>query len=51
VKTMDKDNETTRKLHEEFRSFNNTMEELRLLKSIAEDLKNYRKMIRLKKYD
>ena len=48
---MDKDNETTRKLHEEFKSFNNTMEELHLLKSIAEDLKNYRKMIRLKKYD
>jgi hypothetical protein len=51
VKTMDKDNEATRKLHEEFRSFNNTMEELHLLKSIAEDLKNYRRMIRLKKYD
>jgi len=27
------------------------MEELHLLKSVAEDLKNYRKMIKLKRYD
>jgi hypothetical protein len=51
VKTTDKDETATKKLHEEFVSFKNTMEELRLLKSIAADLKNYRKMIRLKKYD
>jgi hypothetical protein len=51
VKTMDKDNATTQKLHQEFASFEKTMEELRLLKRIAVDLKNYRKMIRLKRYD
>jgi hypothetical protein len=51
VKSMDKDNATTQKLHQELVSFEKTMEELRLLKSIAADLKNYRRMIRLKRYD
>jgi hypothetical protein len=27
------------------------MEELNLLKTVSQDLKNYRKMLRLKKYD
>jgi len=39
------------KIHEEFNSFHNTMEELHMLKKIAADLRNYRKMIKLKKYD
>jgi len=39
------------KIYEEFAKFKRTMEELHLLKSVAEDLKNYRKMIKLKKYD
>ena len=39
------------KIYEEFAKFEKTMEELRLLRSVAEDLKNYRKMIRLKRYD
>jgi hypothetical protein len=40
-----------RKVHEEMARFEKTMEELHLLKSVSQDLKNYRKMIRLKKYD
>jgi hypothetical protein len=39
------------KLHEEFTDFQKTMEELYLLKSLAADLKSYRRMIRLKRYD
>ena len=31
--------------------FEKTIEELHLLKSVSKDLKNYRKMIKLKKYD
>jgi hypothetical protein len=36
---------------EEFIRFEITMEELHILKLVASDLKNYRKMIKLKKYD
>ena len=39
------------KVHEEITKFEKTMEELRLLKNLSEDLKNYRKMIKVKKYD
>jgi len=39
------------KIHEEFADFQKTMEELYLLKSVAADLKSYRRMIRLKRYD
>jgi len=39
------------KLREEFLKFEKTMEELYLLKLIAEDLKSFRRMIKLKKYD
>jgi len=39
------------RLREEFARFEKTMEELYLLKRVAADLKNYRKMIRLKRYD
>jgi len=40
-----------RKVHDEMTKFEKTMEELHLLKSVSKDLKNYRKMIKLKKYD
>jgi hypothetical protein len=43
--------EILRKIREEFEKFEGTMEELYLLKKVAADLKNYRKMIKLKKYD
>jgi len=39
------------KVHEEIAKFEKTMEELRMLKCVSEDLKSYRKMIRIKKYD
>jgi hypothetical protein len=44
-------NVTLEKLHEEFTDFQKTMEELYLLKSVAADLKSYRRMIHLKRYD
>ena len=40
-----------KKIHEEFAKFETTMEELYLLKRVAAALKNYRKMIKLKRYD
>jgi hypothetical protein len=39
------------KIHEEFAKFESTMEELHLLRCVAADLKSYRKMIKLKRYD
>ncbi|HII86049.1 TPA: hypothetical protein HA273_05715 [Candidatus Bathyarchaeota archaeon] len=40
-----------RRVHEEIAKFEKTMEELRMLKCVSEDLRSYRKMIRIKKYD
>ena len=48
---MAKEEMPHRKVHEEMTKFEKTMEELHLLKSVSKDLKNYRKMIKLKKYD
>jgi len=48
---MDQKSAVVKKIHEEFTSFHNTMEELYMLKQVAADLRNYRKMIKLKKYD
>ncbi|NIQ07058.1 MAG: hypothetical protein GWO20_15430 [Candidatus Korarchaeota archaeon] len=42
---------TIQKIREEFLKFERTMAELHLMRQIAEDLKNYREMIKLKKYD
>jgi hypothetical protein len=39
------------KIHDEFTKFETTMEELYLLKRVAADLRSYRKMIKLKRYD
>jgi hypothetical protein len=41
----------TGKVHDEIARFEKTMEELHLLKCVSQDLKSYRKMIRVKKYD
>jgi hypothetical protein len=41
----------TEKLHEEFAVFESTMRELYLLRLVAEDLKSFRRMIKLKRYD
>jgi hypothetical protein len=48
---MTKKNPTLQKIHEETDKFQKTMEELRLLRNVAEDLRNYRKMIKLKRWD
>jgi hypothetical protein len=42
---------TLQKLREEFLKFERTMEELYFLKLVAEDLKSFRRMIKLKRYD
>jgi hypothetical protein len=39
------------RIYEEFANFQKTMEELYVLKRVASDLRHYRKMIRVKKYD
>ena len=38
-------------VNQQMTKFKKTMEELHLLKRISKDLKKYRKMIKLKKYD
>lgn len=48
---MTENNPHLQKLTEEFTKFQTTMEELSLLKQVAADLKNYRRMIKLKRYD
>ena len=48
---MAKEKTLHREVNEEMTKFEKTMEELHLLKSVSKDLKNYRKMIELKKYD
>lgn len=39
------------KISEEFLKFQMTMEEIHFLKLVAEDLRSFKKMIRLKRYD
>jgi hypothetical protein len=48
---MDQKSAVVQKIHEEFVNFRRTMDELYLLKRVASDLRSYRKMIKLKKYD
>jgi hypothetical protein len=40
-----------RRVREEFAKFEQTMEELHYLRQIAQDLKSFREMIQVKKYD
>ena len=51
AKNMNKGRALHRKVVEELTKFEMTMEELRLVNNVSKDLKNYRKMIRIKKYD
>lgn len=39
------------RIYEEFSNFRETMEELYVLKRVASDLRHYRRMIKVKKYD
>jgi hypothetical protein len=48
---MGKDERFSEKIRDEFGKFERTMEELHLLKQVAQDLKSFREMIKLKKYD
>jgi hypothetical protein len=51
MKRVKRDKAFLQKIHEEFAKFDTTMQELYLLKLVADDLKSYRKMIKLKRYD
>jgi len=48
---LSENRKTLQKLREEFLKFERTMEELHFLKLISEDLKSFREMITLKRYD
>ena len=48
---MKKNTNILQKLHEETDKFQRTMEELYLLRSVAADLRNIRRMIKLRKWD
>jgi hypothetical protein len=39
------------KIREEFEKFEKTMEELHLLRLVAQDLRSFKEMIKVKKYD
>jgi hypothetical protein len=51
MSAMSRSERSVQKIWEEFAKFEKTMEELHMLKIVAEDLKNFRKMIKLKRYD
>ena len=48
---MGKESPLNQKVYQEIAKFRKTMQELRLLKTVSRDLKNYRRMLKLKKYD
>jgi hypothetical protein len=50
-KTMPQEKTLHHEVNEQMTKFEKTMQELHLLKHVSKDLKNYRKMIKLKKYD
>lgn len=48
---MKKEDQMMEKLHKEIANFRKTMEELYLLKQVAADLKSFKRMLKLKRYD
>jgi len=50
-KSMSENERFLQKIQDEFAKLERTMEELHFLKSVVQDLKNFREMIKLKKYD
>ncbi|MGD8566170.1 MAG: hypothetical protein PVF96_07470 [Candidatus Bathyarchaeota archaeon] len=48
---MDQNRQTIHKIREEFIKYEKAIEELRFLKLVSEDLKNFKKMINLQKFD
>jgi hypothetical protein len=49
--TMSDKDQFITKIRQEFAKFETTMEELNVLKQVAQDLKNFREMMIFKKYD
>jgi len=48
---LDENRKPLERLFEEFAKFEKTMEELRFLKLVAQNLKSFRKMLSFRKYD
>jgi hypothetical protein len=48
---MARKNSSLEKILEEFAKFQSRMEEIRLLRCVSEDLRSYRRMIKIKQYD
>ncbi|MEM3578352.1 MAG: hypothetical protein QXX51_07920 [Candidatus Bathyarchaeia archaeon] len=48
---MSADEKHAKKILEEFARFKMTMEELHFLRQVSNDLKSFREMLKLKKYD
>jgi len=48
---MTETNQYVKRVQEELTKFEDTMEELRALRSVADELRSFRKMIKLKRYD
>jgi DNA gyrase/topoisomerase IV subunit A len=51
LKTMTQKQTLHRQVAEQITEFEKKMKELHLLRRVSKDLQNYRKMIKLKKYD
>jgi hypothetical protein len=51
MKRMKENSAVAQTLHEEFAKFETTMQEIHFLKLVADDLRSYRRMIQLKRYD
>lgn len=51
MKTMNENDRFIKKIRKEFAKFERTMEELHFLKQVSQDLKSFKEMIKLKKYD
>jgi hypothetical protein len=49
--TMSERDGSLKKILEEFKKFQMTMEELHFLRQVSNDLKSFREMLKLKKYD
>jgi len=48
---MTQDSALRGKVREEIAKFEKTMDELHLIKNVSKDLRSYRKMIKIKRYD
>jgi hypothetical protein len=51
AENMTQDPTVHRKVHEEIAKFEKTMDEMHLIKNVSKDLRNYRRMIRIKQND